>query len=238
MNKKSKTKKTDIIGVDNLKPQKHPEISGVSVFEERNTFPVSWLQKLEYCEYQLYLENFQKIKAAPTVEMIVGSQEHHRLEAEFKKDAEEATFEEMLDLSETREVFSRELPVMSVEYGIHGLIDEIQMTPNEFIIIDDKPGRKFYSSNANQVFGYCLAFKDMIGNELGGRNIYAALRERGTDNIYWQVLFDENCEAEIIRIIKRVHDLILGAAVFKSTNNPNKCNKCRFLKFCDKRLQF
>ncbi len=235
---KSKIKKEDIINLlddKTIVPVKHPDIAGVTVIGERNTFPVSWLQKQDYCEYQIYLEHFKKIKAKPTVEMIIGSSEHHRLEAEFKEKAEYATFEEMVELSHVTEVYSRELPVVSFEYGIHGLIDEIKMSPDKFIIIDDKPGKKAYRSNMNQVYGYCLAFKEMI-NDLEGRTIYAALRERGTDNIYWQVPFDIVAENEIIKVISHIHQVILGNDEFKATDNPNKCAKCRFNRVCDRKV--
>ncbi len=237
--KKSRISKQDIINIINdekIVPVKHPEISGITVIGDKNTFPVSWLQKQEYCEYQVFLEHFKKIKAGPTMEMITGSIEHHRLEAEFNEKAEPATFEEMVELSYQTEIYSRELAVVSFEHGIHGLIDEIRMSPKEFIIIDDKPGTKMYLSNLYQVYGYCLAIKEMLREEIDGRTIYAALRERGTDNIYWKVPFDAAAETTIINIIRRMHNLILGNEEFSSSTNPNKCRRCRFYRFCDRRL--
>ncbi len=62
------------------------------------------------------------------------------LKTNFKDGAEPATFDEMLETSKTGEILSRELPVISKQYGIRGFIDEVWMTPDEFIIIDDKPG--------------------------------------------------------------------------------------------------
>ncbi len=231
---KKRIKKSDILKIKNnneAKIEKHAEVSGITVIDGHNTFPISWLQKQGYCEYQIYLEHFRKIKARPTFQMIEGSKEHHRLEREFVEKAQPATFDEMLDFSTTMEVFSREFPVLSSEYGIHGLIDEIIMSPESFIIIDDKPGNKAYKANMLQVFGYCLAFKEMIGET--NRKIYSALRERGTDNIYWMVEFDENCETEIINSIQKLHRLINNEDTFLATDNPNKCRSCRFKNFCD-----
>lgn len=234
---KSRIKKQDIINLlddKTIVPTKHPDISGVTVIGDLNTFPISWLQKREYCEYQVYLEHVKKIKAGATIEMIIGSKEHHRLEAEFKEEAEPATFEEMITLSETYQVFSRELPVVSFNFGIHGLIDEVIMSPDKYIIIDDKPGKKVYSSSIHQVFGYCLSFKEMT-KDLGQRKIYGAVRERGTDNIVWQAPFDDEAEKEIINIVERLHRQINGEEEFKPTKNPNKCTKCRFIRYCDKK---
>ena len=82
---------------------------------------------------------------------------------------------------------SRELPVLSVHYGVRVIL-MVWMTPDEFIIIDDKPGTQAFASSINQVYGYCLAFKDTIKpfkNIIGAKNP-AALRQRGTDNIFGQ----------------------------------------------------
>lgn len=233
--KKPRIKKADLMKMtDNeVVISKHPEVSGVTKIGELNSFPISWIQKQGYCEYQIYLEHFKKIKARPTFEMIQGSKEHHRLEAEFIEKAEPSTFEEMLDLSKEVEVYSREFPVYSKNYGIHGLIDEIKMTHDSFIIIDDKPGNKPYKANIFQVLGYCLAFKEMSQNQ--NRKIFAGLRERGTDNIFFLMEFDNQAETEIISSVNRMHRLIENKENFIPTENPNKCLKCRFKYFCDKK---
>lgn len=233
--RKSQIKKQDLLNIINDPSaiiEKHPEISGLKVISGKNFFPISWIQKLNYCEYQLYLEHFKKLRVKPTLAMITGSKEHHRLEAEFKEDAEPATFEQMLELSLKTTIYSREFPVMSIDYGIHGVIDEIQMGPDGYYIIDDKPGTTVYASNAYQVLAYCLAFKYMVNDN---KPLFAGLRERGTDNIYWKVPFDTEAESKIISVVNRVHNLLNKKVEFESTDNPNKCLKCRFFKLCDKR---
>ncbi len=216
------------------KSKPHPEISQVMIMDGRNNFPISWLNKQGYCEYSIYLENVKGIEVKPTRNMVVGTQEHARLEMEFQKDAEPATFEEMLETSRTAELLSRELPVISPRYGIRGYIDEVWMTPDEFIIIDDKPGKRAFSSSINQVFGYCLAFQDMVKEE---RRIVGALRERGTDNIFWSAYFDEKSEKDIISLINRVHNLLMGEKDFLPTTNPRKCRSCRLKIKCDKKAR-
>ncbi len=217
----------------------HPNISQVMIMDGQNNFPISWLNKQGYCEYSIYLENVKGIQLQPTLDMVIGTKEHARLETDFKKDAEPATFEEMLEASKTAEILSRELPVISVHFGIRGYIDEIWMTPDEFIIIDDKPGSRAFVSSIHQVQGYCLAFKDtirsfqdMIGGE---RRITAALRERGTNNIFWSSYFDNKAEEDIINLINRVQNLITGREDFIPTQNPRKCRSCRFKRKCDKK---
>ena len=213
----------------------HPTISQVKIIADKNNFPISWLNKQGFCEYGIYLENVKGIEVKPTRSMVQGTKEHAILEDKFKVGAEPATFDEMLETSKTGEILSRELPVISKHYGIRGFIDEVWMTPDEFIIIDDKPGKVAYSSSINQVYGYCLAFMEMVPEK---RRIVASLRERGTENIYWASYFDGKAEYDIIKLIKRMHKLLAGETEFIPTNNPNKCRGCRFNTLCDKKMNF
>ncbi len=213
----------------------HPTISQVKIIADKNNFPISWLNKQGFCEYGIYLENVKGISVKPTKSMVQGTKEHAILESNFKVDAEPATFDEMLETSKTGEILSRELPVISKQHGIRGFIDEVWMTPDEFIIIDDKPGTVAYSSSINQVYGYCLAFNEMLPEK---RRIVASLRERGTENIYWASYFDEKAEKDIVNLINRMHKLLAGEIEFKPTKNPNKCRGCRFNTLCDRKMNF
>ncbi|MFC2069441.1 PD-(D/E)XK nuclease family protein [Chloroflexota bacterium] len=208
-------------------------ISDVIYIENRPLFPISWLQKQDFCEYQIFLENIKGIKVKPTPAMIKGSQGHTQLYNEFKKEAVPATLEEMLDESKTGELFSREFKVKDLRHGVYGLVDEVWMTPDEFIVIDDKPGTKAYLSNIHQTYGYCLAFKEVVSHS-ESRQVIAALRERGTSNIYWSLPFDESAEEEIVSVITRIHSLLAGNEEFDSSDNPNKCNACRFKSVCER----
>ncbi|AXV40601.1 Dna2/Cas4 domain-containing protein [Methanobacterium sp. BAmetb5] len=216
------------------KSQPHPEISQVLVMEGHNNFPISWLNKQGYCEYSIYLENVKGLEVQPTRKMVIGTQEHARLEAEFQEHAEPATFQEMLETSKTAELLSREFPVVSVHYGIRGFIDEVWMTPEEFIIIDDKPGTRAYVSSINQVWGYCLAFQDMVKEN---RTIIGALRERGTDNIFWSAYFDQKAKTNIKSLIERIHSLLVGEKQFIPTSNPRKCRSCRLKVNCNRKAK-
>jgi hypothetical protein len=217
--------------------ENHPTIKGAKIIDGKLNFPISWLNQQGYCEYSIFLEYVEGISTAPTPEMMKGQEAHQKLEDKFKEDAVPTTFAEMVELSQEEELLSRELWVVSPEYGIRGFIDEIWLTPDEFIIIDDKPGTVAYYSTINQVFGYCLAFKDLIekSSEIDGneRKIRAALRERGTDNIFWSAEFDTAAQKKIKTLIKRMQDLLNGSKAFLPTNNPRKCAKCRFSSYCE-----
>lgn len=209
----------------------HPNIKGLQIIDGKNNFSISWLNQQGYCEYSIYLERFKGISTAPTQAMTTGTIEHEKLEDKFKETATPSTFDDAFELSKEKKIVSREMFVLDVEEGIRGFIDEIWMTPNEIVIIDDKPGTKAYPSTINQVRAYCLAFKHMIGND--NRIIKAALRQRGTDNIFWSEVFDEDNEKRIKFLVNRMHGLFEGTKPFLATKNPNKCKSCRYQSYCE-----
>ena len=143
----------------------HPSIKGVQIIEGKNNFPISWLNKQGYCEYQIYLENMKGIETPATPEMTHGSDIHNQLENIFKQEATPATFEDAVEASKETASMSRECFVVAPEYGIRGFIDEIWMKPEEIVIIDDKPGRTPYQSSMNQVRAYALAYKSMTNDD-------------------------------------------------------------------------
>lgn len=211
--------------------KKHPKIKGLQIIEGKNNFPISWLNQQGYCEYILYLQYFKGISTAPTQAMLTGTKEHQKLEDKFKEEAVPAEFDDVLESSKEEAAISREMFVIDFKEGIRGFIDEIWMTPDEIVIIDDKPGTIAYPSTINQVLAYCLAFKNMVNDD--NRKIKAALRERGTDNIFWSTEFDENNEEKIKFLIHRMQGLFDGTKPFMHTKNPNKCNKCRYQSYCE-----
>lgn len=212
------------------KSKHHPSIKGLQIIEGKNNFPISWLNQQGYCEYQLYLEYVKGIETQPTHAMTHGSQVHKELENIFKEASEPSSFEDAIEASKENASMSREVFVVSPNYGIRGYIDEIWMKPDEIVIIDDKPGRTPYESTINQVRAYCLAFKDMTGEE---RKIKAALRERGTENLFWIEIFTPEIEKEIKFTINRMHGLFDGTKPFMATKNPKKCRSCRFKNKCE-----
>ena len=100
---------TPYMNLNELPPPK--KVSGLIYIDQRPLFPISWLNKQDYCEYQIYLENVAGIKVEPTKQMVEGKEEHENLYEEFKKEAVPATMEEMLLESKKVQVLSRELPI-------------------------------------------------------------------------------------------------------------------------------
>ena len=55
----------NIIGYDKeYETKEHPSIKGLQIIEGKNNFPISWLNKQGYCEYQLYLEYMKGVETA------------------------------------------------------------------------------------------------------------------------------------------------------------------------------
>lgn len=208
----------------------HPSIKGLEIIEGKSNFPISWLNQQGYCEYQLYLQYMKGIETPATPEMTHGSDIHNQLEDIFKQDSTPTSFEKAVEESKETASMSRECFVVSPEYGIRGYIDEIWMKPDEIVIIDDKPGRTPYQSTMNQVRAYCLAYKDMTNDD---RKIKAALRERGTENLFWIEIFTPEVENEIKFTIERMHGLFDGTKPFVPTKNQNKCRSCRYKRYCE-----
>ena len=221
---------------DDLDIKYHPDIRGLQIVEGKNNFPISWLNQQGYCEYSLKLQYMEGISTAPTQAMTTGSEEHEKLEAKFKETATPASFDDAFEQSKEKKILSREMFVIDPKEGIRGFIDEIWMTPDEIVIIDDKPGNRAYPSTMNQVRAYCLAFKNMVGDD--NRRIRGALRERGTDNIFWNEVFDEKVEQNIVYLIHRVHGLFDGTKPFIPTKNGNKCRACRYQSYCEHKVKF
>lgn len=207
----------------------HPSIKGVQIVEGKNNFSISWLNQMGYCEQQLYLQYMEGIETKRTPQMKQGTDEHKQLEDKFLQTAKEAPLEKIIEISHKEKTISREMFVLSKNYGIRGFIDEIWMMPDKIVIIDDKPGKRAYQSAIDQIRAYCLAFKDMTNEQ---RPFIGAIRERGTDNIIYQEEFDENIEDNIKEKIRRLHGLFEGTKPFLPTKNPNKCKSCRLQSYC------
>ena len=200
---------------------------------------ISWLYAQDYCEYQIHLEQVQGVTTDDTPEMIEGSEEHSRLEEEFAAEATlDLTFPEAIEASKEKPISTREIYVQDSHLQICGYIDELVMKPDEFVVIDDKPvGRsgKVYPSSKNQVFGYCIALKNMLSDG-DNRKITAAVRERGTDRIVWSQSFDTRTHNRVIKLVDRIHGILNGDIESKASDKGYKCRPCRFFDICDRKV--
>ena len=65
------------------------------------------------------------------------------------------------------------------------------------------------------------------------RMIKGALRERGTNNLFWIEIFTPEIEKEIEFTITRMQGLLDSSKPFIPTKNPNKCRSCRYKRYCE-----
>ena len=195
------------------KPIRHPNRPGLWVYKGKIMFPIWWLNDQDFCEYKIYLQLEKGIKST-TKQMVEGRQIHDQLYSEFSKIAIPSSIEEIVELSKIKMQLSKDVRLRSLKYGIIGKADEIQFYPDKIIAIDDKPGPKKWplgknepwGADKNQIYGYCLTLKEKkIEKFQDTRPIIAALRQRGTGNIYWNEIFDEKTENKIIGIINHIH---------------------------------
>jgi len=232
-------------GLINEIPIKHPNRPGLWIYKGKESFPIWWLNDQGYCEYKIYLQFEKGIKSEKTEQMIEGSKIHDQLYTDFKQASIPSSFKEIVELSKLEVQISREFKLRSLQYGMIGKADEIWFYPDKLIVIDDKPGPKKYpvgknipwEGDVNQVYGCCLALKEkMIEEFQDTRPIIAALRKRGTDDIYWNEIFDENAENKIIGVINHIHRLISLEEEYKSNDKPGKCRGCSLKMECDKNI--
>lgn len=215
-----------------MKLVKHPKIKEVSLFEGKPIFPISWLHNQAYCEYQLFLENFEGVVAEPTMEMQQGKEIHQRKYEEFKEQAtEKAKFEDVVNraIKEWETFTTREMTVIDIDHGIIGLIDEVVISPERILVIDYKPGDYPYFTDKQQVRGYCLALENSRKPRLP---LYGAIKQRDTGKIIWEEEFTGDTREDILSAVTRIQELISGKTEFERTDNERKCVRCRFKENC------
>ncbi len=195
--------------------------------------PISWLHTQGYCEYQIQLEYVQKIKSKPTKAMQLGKKIHEKLEEDHKEKADLKLSTEGA-LSKVKEekvtLICRELPIEGT--NIYGIIDEVQLNPDQIRIIDDKPGQIAYISMKKQVWGYCLAFQEKFNPD---QAIIACLRNRDTQEVIWEKNFSTEDNELVQKAIDRIMGILNQTKEAIPTGNPNKCQKCRFQTQCTRK---
>ena len=196
--------------------------------------PISILPMMDYCEYQIYLQYVRGIRAKPTAAMLQGIQRHKQLEDEFLETAEEIgepIEEHIMKLlrGEVSPFSLREFYVQSDRMGLHGYIDEISLYRETAIVIDDKPRFSVTDGYKRQVAAYAASFREKYGWE---ENLFLALRNRDTGEVYWTDQFTRLNEADLDKTVERLHCLLAGDLEFRPASEPGKCSKCRFAFAC------
>jgi CRISPR/Cas system-associated exonuclease Cas4 (RecB family) len=200
------------------------------------TIQISMLGTHAYCEYRVYLELVLGYKAYPTKAMLQGTHAHHAHPnpniVTFITQDSLITIEDALlkAKSEARETTKNNVRV----YGstLRGIIDEIHIVPDEITIIDDKPCDKPHQSYINQVFGYCLAFKEQYNPK---QPLYGAIRNYKADKEIWRELYSAEQEQQVNDSVNRIQGIIRGDIKPIPADVLDKCWSCGFYERCDAR---
>lgn len=195
--------------------------------DKTRSIPVNLLGTMGFCEKQVYLEWVLKITARPTREMLQGTQAHKQLNGLLfmVTDTRSLILEALTGDKQTQK---RNVRVTG--NILRGSIDEIHIGPNEITIIDDKPWNNIHQSYINQVFGYCLAFKEQYKPK---QPIFGAVRNHRTGREIWRESFSASNEGAINTLVKRLQGIIRGEIRPVATKAPEVCSHCRFSYRCD-----
>ena len=201
-----------------------------TIKSKHKTIAISLLHTQAFCEHKLYLEEVKGFKAPPTQAMLQGLNAHSQLKTQLLITRDSIiSIEEALLQAESvgREIKKREFMVTGKI--LRGRIDEIYITPNEITIIDDKPGLKVHASCTNQVFGYCLAFKEQYSPK---QPIFSAIRSHDTGHEIWKELFSAEQVQRINDLVDRIQGIIQGTISPIPNQVHEICSSCRFNYLC------
>ena len=195
--------------------------------EGESNFPFDILKLYGVCEYQIYHQYKKNNKTR--INESHGRSIQHQLENIFKQDAEEITLKQALELSKTKTLMTRDCFLMSSNYKIYGHVDEIWFRDDEIVLINDAQGRTPFDSTMLPIKAASLVFGDKVSEN---RKVKVALRERGTENLFWIEIITPEIKKDIENTIKRVHNLLEGIQDYIPTEDIKKCKKCEFKKLC------
>lgn len=162
----------------------------------------------------------------------MGKEIHSLLEEEHKKRAKlKLSIPDAIkkSIKEGITLIAREVPVIG--NLLYGLIDEVRLMPSQIVIIDDKPNDYPYLSNKKQIWGYCLTFEEFFNPKL---QLVAALRQRDTQEIFWQKEFIDEDRDMVLESAQRILDILNEKRQPEPTLKINKCRSCRLKNECDK----
>ncbi|MGB9675112.1 MAG: CRISPR-associated protein Cas4 [Candidatus Nanoarchaeia archaeon] len=194
--------------------------------------PISALSEHEYCKRQIYLKFVRGIKAKPTTEILAGQAAHKALDLEHYAQAIPMSLEEAFELAQSRTVIIRDLEVESKK--LKGKIDEIQISPNEILIVEDKPIKNhIWPGQKLQVWGYCYAFtKDIFENKKLEPNkpLVGSIRDINSKQIFWQEKYTDDAKNLVENTVTSIEEILRGKE--PKPLYSEKCTPCRYQKYC------
>ncbi|MFA5399814.1 MAG: Dna2/Cas4 domain-containing protein [Dehalococcoidia bacterium] len=206
-----------------------------TIISKPTTIQISMLGTHAFCEYRIYLELVMGFKARGTPEMLEGTKAHSRINtmAFLTRDSNISIEDALLQAeSDGREITKRNVRVTGKI--LRGNIDEIHIGPKEITIIDDKKWAEHYPSYKNQVFGYCLAFKEQYNPK---QPIYGAIKNYQSGKEVWKKQFSVLEEEYINGIVQRILGIIREDITPKPIGVREVCWQCGFKNYCNVRTR-
>ncbi len=199
--------------------------------------PISWINQYLFCPYAFYLQHVLGVEPQKDVALLIGSAVHAELERKYKEEGwEQVDIEDALHRApiENREFRYREFAVSTYlqKFEISGRIDEVRINPDRISIIEDKPGNRVYDGSKYQVMGYAFAFKRIYTPDLP---IYVMVRNRDTQEVMWQKMFEDYDEQEVFRLIMEIYNVLSGNIIPDAKPSPKKCERCAVGYICNKK---
>lgn len=195
---------------------------------------ISQLGLALFCEYKLVLKAVKKKPAPMTPTIKKGIQAHRELEQEHikRERMKEALKKAGIKLPKEEKQTKREFRIVGDK--IVGKADEIEVYDTFIRIIDDKPRDQVYYGDKMQVFGYCLAYRQEHKDKIADFPMKGAVRNWKTKSIVWEEDFTDDWQTKVSDLVDRIEGIIAGKVEPIPTKNPNKCNKCNMINYCDK----
>ena len=197
---------------------------------------ISEFHQQAYCEVQLKFK-WQGIKKE-TPAMKIGSEIHEQKFKDFlgkTKELEQVGIQNAIKRAiENEESFSgREVFIISPNFRIFGVIDQVDINPGGIIVSDDKPSEYSYLSDKSQIIAYAIAFKDQYRPPL---DVFMRIKNRDSGDITWEDVLTQEWVDFLMEKVNRLHELAQGKRDFEPTKKPNKCKACSYRDVCDQKI--
>ncbi len=159
-----------------------------------------------------------------TYAMINGARAHAKKYNEHKERADrKIPLAIAIDIARTGEtLLGREIEILG--NGLYGIIDEIQLYPEEAVIIDFKASLS--ERGKIQALAYAAALAPY-----GYEHITVRIARTRDEEVLWEKKFDES-DKEFIESLKRRFFSMVRAGTFPRSEDPSVCEDCPFRRIC------
>lgn len=160
-----------------------------------------------------------------TFAMVKGAKAHAKKYGEHKERADRSLeLGIAVDMAMAGgELIGREVEVFG--NGLYGIIDEVQLSPDNATVIDFKSS--LTPRGKLQVLAYASALR-----ALGCKQITAKILRTQDEEVLWERSFDDDDYWFVESVKQRLHSTV-RSGIFPKKVDPQICKTCPFVKICD-----